>query len=65
MIIIKPATILNCSEFWSKNFPSTDAVAPKIIKTVEKPKENNINGIKLIFLLSINSFSDWPEINEI
>ena len=65
IIIIIPATILNCWEFWSKNFPSTDAVAPKIINTNENPKENNINGSKFIFLFSNNSFNDCPDINEI
>ena len=65
IIIIIPATILNCWEFWSKNFPSIDAVAPKIINTNENPKENNINGSKFIFLLSSNSFNDCPDINEI
>ncbi len=39
IIIIIPATILNCWEFWSNNFPSIDAVAPKIINTNENPKE--------------------------
>ena len=35
------------------------------IKTNEKPKENNINGDKLIFLLSSNWFKDLPDTKEI
>ena len=46
-------------------FPKTDAAAPNDMNTNENPKENNINGIKLTFLLSTNSFNDYPEIKEI
>ena len=41
------------------------AAAPNIIKTKEKPKVNNINGLMLIFLLSNNSFKEFPVIKEI
>ena len=65
IIIINPATILNWFEFWSKNFPKTEAVAPNVINTNENPKENKNKGAKFIFLLSISSFNDCPEIKEI
>ena len=35
------------------------------MKTNEKPKENNINGDKLTFLLSSNWFKDLPDTKEI
>ena len=44
---------------------SREAAAPKIIKTKENPKENNIKGNKFIFFLASNSFNDAPEIKEI
>ena len=64
-MIIKPATILNVSEFCKRTWPKYDAAAPKIIKTKEKPKENNIRGVRFIFFLSSNSFKDAPETKEI
>ncbi len=64
-MIINPATIRNWFEFWSKNFPKTEAVAPKIINTNENPKENKNNGNKSTFFLSIKSFKDCPEIKDI
>ena len=65
IIIIKPATILNWLKFCNKIFPRADALAPNTINTNENPKENNNNGIKLTFLLEVNSFNDCPEIYEI
>ena len=65
IIIIKPAIILNVSEFCSNTCPKQEAAAPNIIKTKEKPKVNNINGLMLIFLLSNNSFKEFPVIKEI
>ena len=54
------------SELAGKNiFPKAEAAAPNKINTKENPIENNNNGIRLIFLLSINSSSDCPDINEI
>ncbi len=44
-----PAEILNASEFCKSAFPKKDADAPKITNTVENPKQNKINGKKLIF----------------
>ena len=64
-IIIKPATILNVCEFCKRICPKKEAAAPKIIKTKENPKENNINGIKFIFFFASNSFKEAPEIKEI
>ena len=49
MTITIPAIILKISEFCKKDLPMKDADAPKITKTVEKPKQNKINGKKLIF----------------
>ena len=65
-IIIKiPAKILNISEFCKRICPRKDADAPRIIKTVEKPKQNKTNGKKFILLVSKTSFSDCPDIKEI
>ena len=64
-IITIPATILNISEFCKSVCPKKDAEAPKIINTVEKPKQNKIKGKKFIFLETKISFNDWPEINDI
>ena len=44
-----PAEILNTSEFCSNACPKKDADAPKRTNTVENPKQNKINGKKLIF----------------
>ena len=44
IIIIIPAKILNICEFCKRIWPKKDAVAPKIIKTVENPKQNKIRG---------------------
>ena len=49
IIMIKPATILKVFEFSKSNWPKKEAAAPKIIKTKEKPSENNINGTGLFF----------------
>ena len=51
IIIITPANILNVSEFCKSAWPKNDAEAPKVIKTVEKPKQNKINGTISIFLI--------------
>ena len=48
-MIIKLATILKTSEFCKKIWPITDAVAPKRINTVEKPRQNKISGFRLFF----------------
>ena len=53
--IIIPAKILNISEFCKNNFPNKEAEAPKIMKTVEKPKQNKINGKIFIFFELITS----------
>ena len=58
------ATILKISEFCKKTCPITDAVAPKIIKTVEKPKQNKISGNKLFFFFSMISCNDCPDTKE-
>ena len=65
IIIIKPATILNVCEFCKRICPKKEAAAPKIIKTKENPKENNISGVKFIFFFTSNSFNEAPEIKEI
>ena len=57
--------ILKTSEFCKNIWPKKDAEAPKIINTVEKPRQNKINGKKFIFLEIKRSWRDWPEINEI
>ena len=44
-----PAKILNTSEFCNSACPRNDADAPKITNTVEKPKQNKINGKIFIF----------------
>ena len=62
MIIKIPAKILNTSEFCNSVCPKYDAEAPKIINTVEKPKQNKIKGKKFTCLDSKISFNDWPEI---
>ena len=49
MIIIIPADILKISEFCKNAWPKNDADAPKMTKTVENPRQNRINGKKLIF----------------
>ena len=64
IIIIIPAKILKISEFCKRVCPKKDADAPKIINTVENPKQNNTNGKKLIFFNFKRSWSDWPEMNE-
>ena len=48
--IMIPANILSISEFCRNNWPNKEADAPKIIKTVEKPKQNKIKGKGFIFL---------------
>ena len=42
MIIIIPAIILKISEFCKSVWPKKEAEAPKIINTVENPKQNKI-----------------------
>ena len=53
IIITIPAKILNTSEFCKSVWPKNDADAPKRTNTVENPKQNKINGKKLIFLHQI------------
>ena len=48
-MITIPAEILNTSEFCSNACPKNDADAPKRTNTVENPRQNRINGKKLIF----------------
>ena len=48
-MITIPAEILNTSEFCNRACPKNDAEAPKRTNTVENPKQNKINGKKLIF----------------
>ena len=63
--MITPANILRISEFCRRAWPKKDAEAPKIIKTVEKPRQNKIKGKKFIFFEFDISWIDWPEIYEI
>ena len=65
MIIVMPAIILNVCEFCKRTCPKKEAVAPNTINTKEKPSVNIINGNKLIFLFSNNSFNELPVIKEI
>ena len=62
-IIIIPAIILKISELTKKNFPISDAVEPKVIKTREKPtvKKTVLITIKLV-LFSTSLSNDVPEI---
>ena len=64
VIIITPEIILKISEFCKRVCPKNDAEAPKIINTVENPKQNKTNGKKLICWDFKRSCKDWPEINE-
>ena len=64
IIITIPATILKISEFCKRVWPKKDADAPKIINTVEKPKQNKIKGNMFIFFDFKISCNDWPEIKE-
>ena len=65
IIIIIPAKTLRIWEFAKRIFPRKDAVAPKIIKTVEKPKQNKIKGNNLTFLSDSISLKDCPDTNDI
>ena len=62
-IIIIPAIILKISELAKKNFPISDAVEPKVIKTREKPtvKKIVLITIRLVFF-STSLSNDVPEI---
>ena len=62
-IIIIPAIILKILEFVKKNFPTKDAVDPKVIKTKEKPKVKKtvLKIIKFLFFSFILS-KEVPEI---
>ena len=53
--------ILNSNELLKINDPKKVAVAPKLMKTIEKPKLNKIIGIILIDFFSNNSFNELPE----
>ena len=61
IIIILPEMILNSNELLKINDPKKVAVAPKLMKTIEKPKLNKIIGIILIDFFSNNSFNELPE----
>ena len=50
-MITTPAAILNSLDKNNNIFPTAEAVAPKIIKTREKPNENKIVLIRTIFYL--------------
>ena len=52
MIIILPAIILNSKELLKIKEPKKVAVAPKLIKTIEKPKVNKTIGNILIVFFS-------------
>ena len=65
MIIILPAKILNSKELLKIKDPKKVAVAPKLIKTIEKPKVNKTIGNILIVFFSNNSFKELPEIYDI
>ena len=58
-----PAIILKIFEFVKKNFPISDAVEPKVIKTKEKPKVKKIvlTTIKFLFSTFI-LLNDVPEL---
>ena len=60
--IIIPAIILKISEFFKSACPKNEAEAPKIINTLENPKQNRTRGNKFIFLESNMFCKDWPEI---
>ena len=64
IIITIPAIILKVSEFCKSVWPKKDADAPKMINTVEKPKQNKIKGSIFIFFDFKISCNDWPEIKE-
>ena len=64
-IIINPATTLSSLEFFKTNCPKKVAAAPNDIKTIEKPKVKNNNGVILIFLFSKISSSEFHEMKEI
>ena len=49
-MITIPAAILSSFERNKSMFPTAEAVAPRIIKTNEKPNENKIVLIKTILL---------------
>ena len=53
-IITIPADNLSIWEFCKRNCPKKDTVAPKSMKTVEKPKQNKTKGKKFIFFLVIH-----------
>ena len=55
-MITTPAAILNSLDKNNSIFPTADAVAPKIIKTREKPIENKIVLMRTIFLSCSISF---------
>ena len=61
-MITTPAAILNSLDKNNNIFPTADAVAPKIIKTREKPIENKIVLMRTIFLSCSISFKLLPVI---
>ena len=62
-IITTPAMILKIFELAKKNFPISEAVEPKVIKTREKPKVKKI-VLKIVKLFSL-SFILSKEVPEI
>ena len=54
-----PAAILNSLDKNNNIFPTADAVAPKIIKTREKPNENKIVLImySIVLVMFVSSMS--------
>ena len=62
--MITPAITLNVSEFFKRVWPKYEAEAPRIINTVEKPRQNKTNGKKLTCLDFNISCKDWPDIND-
>ena len=61
-MITTPAAILNSLDKNNSIFQTADAVAPKIIKTREKPIENKIVLMRTIFLSCSISFKFLPVI---
>ena len=62
-IIIIPAIILKTSELFNKKLPISEAVEPKAIKTIEKPKAKKIVLMTIkLFLFSTNLSNEVPEI---
>ena len=59
-IIKIPAAILSSLDKNNNILPTAEAVAPKIIKTIENPKENKIVFTKTFFLSCSISLRFFP-----